>query len=267
MPLPSFQEAVIRKIADLLEGAATHQELTDIFKQCGLVEPPEAGPKWRRILLTLTARQQQDRCGNNVGAFVQAMMSPVRFVGKADGFESYRVRLNEILAFDSLQLREDGRLQPVKQARTLQEAQERAGRLRAELDRRRVHPDVLAFCRAELLEQNFFHAVFEATKSVAEKVRQRTGLAGDGAEIFQRAFGGSTPLLAINSLRTETEQSEQRGFTSLLVGTFGTFRNVTGHAPKIHWPVNEQDALDLLTLVSYLHRRIDAAVPTNWPPP
>lgn len=40
---------------------------------------------------------------------------------------------------------------------------------------------------------------------------------------------------------------------------FGTFRNVTGHAPKITWPISEQDALDLLTLVSYLHRRLDDA--------
>jgi hypothetical protein len=40
---------------------------------------------------------------------------------------------------------------------------------------------------------------------------------------------------------------------------FGTFRNVTAHAPKITWPINEQDALDLLSLVSYLHRRLDAA--------
>ena len=33
----------------------------------------------------------------------------------------------------------------------------------------------------------------------------------------------------------------------LLKGMFGTFRNVTAHAPKIAWPIDEQDALDLLT--------------------
>jgi uncharacterized protein (TIGR02391 family) len=45
-----------------------------------------------------------------------------------------------------------------------------------------------------------------------------------------------------------------------LKGVFGTFRNVTAHAPKIHWTIEEQDALDLLTMVSYLHRRLDRAV-------
>ena len=34
-----------------------------------------------------------------------------------------------------------------------------------------MHPDVLAFCRAELLQQNYFHAVLEASKSVADKLR------------------------------------------------------------------------------------------------
>ena len=35
------------------------------------------------------------------------------------------------------------------------------------------------------------------------------------------------------------------------------------HAPKIHWPINEQDALDILTLASLLHRRLDSAVRTR----
>ena len=114
--------------------------------------------------------------------------------------------------------------------------------------------------RAELLQQNHFHAVFEATKSVADKVREKTGLESDGAELVDQAFSVRNPLLAINSLRSETEQSEQKGFANLLKGVFGTFRNVTAHAPKIRWPIEEQDALDLLTMVSYLHRRLDRAV-------
>ena len=44
-------------------------------------------------------------------------------------------------------------------ASTVAEAQARADDLRAELTRRQVHPDVLRFCRAELLQQNYFHAV------------------------------------------------------------------------------------------------------------
>jgi len=114
-----------------------------------------------------------------------------------------------------------------------------------------------------LLQENYFHAVFEATKSVAQKIRDKTGLTGDGADIVDEALRISAPLLAINALRTETEQSEQKGFANLLKGMFGTFRNPTGHAPKISWSIKEEDALDLLSMLSYFHRRLDAAVPVG----
>jgi uncharacterized protein (TIGR02391 family) len=260
MPISSFDEAHLRRLAEVLAEAVTHRELSELLRQCGIAE--QGGePKWERILLALRVRQKEDKCGNNVGAFVQTVMLPVRFTNRSESYMSFLSQLNEILAFSGLQLGEDGKLKPVAQARTLSEAQERAGKLRAELIRRKVHPDVLRFCKPELLQENYFHAVFEATKSVAQKIRDKTGLMADGSELVDKAFGLNAPLLAINSLRTETEQSEQKGFANLLRGMFGTFRNVTGHAPKITWPVSEQDALDLLSLVSYLHRRLDAAVP------
>ncbi|WP_230086866.1 MULTISPECIES: TIGR02391 family protein [Providencia] len=68
------------------------------------------------------------------------------------------------------------------------------------------------------------------------------------------------PYLALNSLQTDSEKSEQKGFINLLVGLFGTFRNTTAHAPKITWKINEIDALDILSMVSLIHRRLDVAI-------
>jgi uncharacterized protein (TIGR02391 family) len=44
-----------------------------------------------------------------------------------------------------------------------------------------------------------------------------------------------------------------------LKGLFGTFRNPTAHSLKATWPLSEQDALDLFSLCSYVHRRLDRA--------
>jgi uncharacterized protein (TIGR02391 family) len=74
------------------------------------------------------------------------------------------------------------------------------------------------------------------------------------------AFSVKNPILSINSLRTETEMSEQKGFSNILVGMFGAIRNPTAHAPKIVWPMSEQDALDILSLISFVHRKLDKAV-------
>lgn len=257
-------EAICGILGDTSEGL-TGSEMGRLLERCGIADPVPGMTKRHRLFEAIRAKQESDGCANKVLHFVETALDPVRFVGNAPGFAAFRDRLNEVLAFSGYQLGEDGKLRSVMQARTLDEAQQRAGRLRAELTRRQVHHDVLQFCRAELLQENYFHAVFEATKSVAEKIRKRTGLSGDGADLVDPAFGLKAPLLAINSLRTETEQSEQKGFANLVRGMFGTFRNVTGHAPKITWPISEQDALDLLSLVSYIHRRIDAAADVPQP--
>ena len=116
------------------------------------------------------------------------------------------------------------------------------------------------FCKAELLEDNYFHAVFEATKSIASKLRKRGGLDLDGAALVDATLGGSAPRLQINSLQTESERREQRGFVSLVKGLFGTFRNPLAHEARIEWQMPEEDALDLLVTASYVHRRLDKAI-------
>jgi uncharacterized protein (TIGR02391 family) len=263
--LPSFKDTHLRQLSRILADAATHPDLTQLLKACHIAESASGSSKADRMLGALSAQQTQDKCGNNVGAFLQAILDPARFTSAPEKHHDLLHQINEVLAFSSLQVGKDGRLKPVAAATTIEEAKQRASTLRAALGTRKVHADVLAFCRPELLQQNYFHAVLEATKSVAEKLRQRTGLAEDGADLIDAAFGGATPKLALNSLQTESEKSEQRGFVNLLKGLFGTFRNVTAHAPRATWPILEQDALDLLTFVSYAHRRIDAAVRTPWP--
>jgi uncharacterized protein (TIGR02391 family) len=257
-------EAICAVLGDTGAGL-TGSEIGRILNRCNIDDPTPGMTKRHRLFEALRTRQTKDGCANNVLAFIQTAMDPVRFQNNHIGYEDLRGRLNETLSFGGLHLGENGKLKEVPKAQTLGEAQARAGRLRQQLRQRRVHPDVLRFCRAELLQENYFHAVFEASKSVAEKIRDRTGLTGDGADLVDEAFRITAPRLAINSLRTETEQSEQRGFINLLKGMFGTFRNVTGHAPKITWPIDEADALDLLSLVSFLHRRLDAAALVSKP--
>ena len=250
MAIKSFDESALRKIAEIMADAYSHRELSDLLGQCHIAECGGT-PKWERVLNALRSRQRSDACGNNVGAFIQTALNPLRFVGRSEVFSRLRDAINVALAFSALRIGDDGKLSTVSQACTLTEAQERAGRLRSELILRKVHAYVLQFCRAELLQENDFHAVLEATKSVAQKLRDKTGLAGDGRDLVDPVFSISDPILAINSLRTDTEKAEQKGFANLLRGVFGTFRNPTAHAPKVSWPISEDDALDLLSMVSY----------------
>jgi uncharacterized protein (TIGR02391 family) len=264
--VPSFDEVYLEQLCRVLGDTVTGTEISAIFSQLSIPDENPGLTKWRRILAALNDQQRRDGNGNRVVAFLYKAMNPVRFTKNHEAFEELRHQLNQILSFCGYLLEENGKLRIQRAAQTLDQAGERAGRLRSELRRRGVHTDVLTFCRPEFVSSNYFHAVLEATKSVAEKIRQRAGVGTDGFELVDDAFAiGKTgiPVLAFNSLQTESERNEQSGLVSLMKGMFSAFRNPTAHAPKISWPVTEQDAFDLLTLASLLHRRIDAAVPTG----
>ncbi len=218
-----------------------------------------------RLFDALAARQKADSCANNVCAFIQRVMNPVLYVQSPDYFSKKQDELNRVLSFEGLRLTDEGRLERSEQARTISHAEAAANRLRGKLIDRGVHQDVLRFCRAELVEGNYFHAVLEAAKSVSQKIRDKTGLVSDAAELVDQAFGigkNPYPVFAFNALSTESERSEHRGLTNLMKGFFGAFRNPTAHAPRISWSISEHDALDMMTIASLLHRRLDEAVKT-----
>jgi uncharacterized protein (TIGR02391 family) len=267
--IPPLDNATLEAICAVLGDTATGltgSEIGTVLRRCSIDDPQPGITKRHRLFEALRLRQAGDKVGNHVVAVIQAAMEPVRHIEKQAEFHDRRASLNQVLAFAGLTLGEDGKVYPVTAVQTVSEAQERAGRLRSELQRRRVHGDVLRACRAELLHENYFHAVLEATKSVAEKIRSRTALTTDGARLVDDALGlgQGYPRLAVNTLRSDSERSEHVGLMNLLKGMFSTFRNPTAHEPKIKWTISEEDALDLLSLVSLLHRRLDQAtqVPT-----
>jgi len=273
MPIPSFHEDNLRSLCDVLgdtNSGLTHDEIDILLKQTNIFDPQSTLPKSpdfyypitkrKRLFQALSLRQKEDHCGNNVLHFVKTALNPIRYVNTPDKFEVLLNGVNRVLLFSGFSLREDGEISRASKVKTISESERRANNLRQRLIERDAHPDVLRFCRAELLTDNYFHAVLEATKSVADKIRQKSGNNRDGAVLVDEVFAlrkNRVPILAFNSLCTETERSEHTGIMNLLKGMFGTFRNVTAHAPKVSWPMSVDDALDLLSMASFLHRRID----------
>jgi uncharacterized protein (TIGR02391 family) len=257
-----FTQAQLQAIAEALgdtNDGLTGSEIAHLLVTCSMADVDPTLTKRHRLYNAFAQDQNQRQNRTCILGFIRHAMKPERFARFPDRFEPMRAHLNLALAFAGLAVDAAGTLAAVEQARTLSEAQHRAQELRADLTTRGVHPDVLRFCRAELLADNYFHAVLEAVKSVADKLRTRTGLTEDGATLVDRALTGDPPMLAINPLKTESEKGEQKGFANLLRGTFGMFRNTTAHEARINWPMTKDDAEDLLSLVSLIHRRLDAA--------
>ena len=252
-------EAIAGAIGDTNDGL-TGSEIGHLLASCKMKDPDPALTKRLRLYnaLALSQNERQDRLA--VLAFIRKTMKPERFARDPERFEPLRANLNLALAFAGLRVTEAGEIENSDKAATLSEAKRRAEELRADLSIRGAHPDVLRFCREELLADNYFHAVLEAVKSVGEKIRAKTGLTDDGGPLIDRALGGTPPMLAINTLLSESEICEQRGFANLVRGAFGMFRNPTAHAARITWDMSKEDAEDLFSIVSLIHRRLDKAV-------
>lgn len=260
--VPPFHEGQIESLAKLLGDCGSGTDISRVLVDRGLTDCSGESTKWRRLYSVFLECQRQHSCANRIIDFIQAFLAPTRFVDRSEEFEGHRQRLNVVLRFSGLEFGQDGKMRKCDVAQTLDEAERRVRTIRMKFQGRRIHPQVLKYCRTELLQDNYFHAVFEAAKGLAQRIRDMSGVQADGAALVDRVFAIERPILAINTLQTETEKSEHKGFASLLKGCFAAVRNPLAHEPKILWQ-GEDDAADYLSLLSLLHRKLDDSVPTH----
>lgn len=261
---PQKLEAACRVLADTNLGL-NGSEIGYLLQECKLADISPTMTKWKRLFNALVEAQNKYHVGNHLIMFINRALDPVKYARDKEKFEWRRTELNVVLSFSGFCVREDGKVIHSQKETTLKGALARAGALRSKLEDRKAHSEIFKYCKAELLEENYFHAVLEAIKGVANRIRELSGLTSDGAELVNKAFSVKMPILAINSLCTETEQSEQKGFSNMLIGIFGSIRNPIAHAPKISWPITEQDALDIFSMVSFVHRKLDVAIKVGNP--
>ncbi|MFH5833748.1 TIGR02391 family protein [Halalkalibaculum sp. DA384] len=255
--LTSGQTEQIAKILGDTEEGLTGSQIGQLLSQARIKDVDPKNTKWKRLFNAFA--NCQNKAGNStcVFNFIHYALEPSRYVGRKDVFKKRQEEINNVLAFVGFRFSDNGKFVRTSKAKSLSEAEKRASQLREKLQDRDVHKDVLKFCKAELLEDNYFHAVLEATKSIASKLREKSGLDLDGSKLVDATLGSSSPIVLINSFQTKSEKSEQKGFLNLVKGLFGTFRNPTAHEARIEWAMDEADALDLLVTASYVHRRID----------
>lgn len=260
----SVVESVCEVLGDTSTGL-TGGEIGRLLAKIGVPDIDSGSTKRHRLSNALLVQQQKQQASNCIVRFITEAMSSGLHFNDPTRRQNLQDGLTERLSLLGLEVREDGRVGKARQtATTVGEAVRLAGRLRTELVRRGTHPEVLRYCEEELVRRSIFHAVFEATKGLAARLRQLSGSILDGSELVNHCFGakgGTTPVLRINGYQNKTEESEYRGFANLLRGIFGTFRNPPAHALRAaqEWTITESDALDLFSTLSYLHRRLDGA--------
>ena len=282
-----FTTTQLEQIAErLVNDRDTHRVLDRKFSEIHISEPspepsPEEqrykkmdlqpgvdyyvqGPSKRQRLLYAVEAMYRSSGGHGVLQLIRTLHDPVSYVGHLDEFRTFCEDINRILRFSGVEFKDDGKFHLVVETRNLSEAERRARAVANKLSSRRVHTEVQKYCKAEYMEENYFHAVFEATKGLAERIREKTGLKIDGVNLVRQSFerpNTGFPRLVINTLDNETERNEHDGLMDLLLGSFRLFRNPIAHTPKVKWQRDVEDAVDCLTLISFLHFVLDECHP------
>ena len=194
-----------------------------------------------------------------VFTFIENALNPINYttMEKRDKHKWLLEEINKVVLLLGFEIGKDGKIRPVVKATTLDEVDRRVNQLQKKLYDRAIHTEVTRYCIKDYLQKDYFDAVFEASKGVAERVRQITGLTTDGSTLFQTAFSTKDPFLFFNQLTTESEVSEFNGLKELLQAIFHLARNPAAHTPKINWKVDETKALDIMTLISFAHKYLD----------
>lgn len=263
--IKSFDPTTIRSLSIIIGDVLTHKQISEQLQNAGIIDSGEGTNKPDRLYYSLSARQKQDSCGNNVLSFVQRIINPRRYNNEAE-FEKHRTTLNEKLLYEGIEIDKAGQAKIVDKAKTVSEAKRRSLKIKERIHGIGVHHEILPYCESEWLNENYFHAILEITKSVAERLRQKSGYTSDGAELVDDCFGlgrEKKPMLAFNSLRTESEESEHKGFGNFIKGFFSMYRNPKAHDPRLLEDTQLSEMTEVLVVATIIHNKLENTFKTG----
>lgn len=269
----TLDQQQLKAICDIVAHTSqglTKSELTTLLGQSGIL-PVDDGSSRSQLgyIIGLNKRDWLYNCLateiNNrhslerVFSFLQAALNPALYTS-IDSRKKYRYLFegtNKVLLLAGLSIDQSGRLMEVSQAQTLTEVDQRVNSMKKALYDRAIYSEVQKYCVEDYLRADYYDAVFEAAKGLAERVRQISGLTTDGGTLFQTAFSKNNPYVFFNSMKTDSERSEFTGLKELLEAIFHLVRNPAAHTPKVNWKTDVTKALDILTLISFAHKYLD----------
>jgi uncharacterized protein (TIGR02391 family) len=128
------------------------------------------------------------------------------------------------------------------------------------------HPRVKQVSEKSFINRDYVNSVFEATKAFIEAVKIKAGYPKDssgkeldGFKLMEFTFQVRKPILKFNPLTKPSEIDEQSGLQHLSEGVVSAFRNPKGHIPAIGITISPYEALEQLSTISYLMRRLDSS--------
>ncbi len=116
--------------------------------------------------------------------------------------------------------------------------------------------EIRSASRTLFADGHYQNAVEDAFKALDRAVAHKSEIAESGTSLMRKAFGGESPVIALNQLETETEKGVQEGYGHLFAGSMQAIRNPRAHGLDVDQP---HEALELIVWANHLMGKLQAA--------
>lgn len=255
LKIDKFSPSALEQIAKIIGECYNGSGITSFFGKCGFHQYVHNGEtKWRFVNSVLIQLQDDSYGTYNIVKILSQLCNPQEYFNNGESFRKTIVAVNEVISFYGLEFSGEGKMLQLSQSRT-KPSEHQSEDLKF-FSSRCFHPSVEKHSRDLFIGGNYYHAVFEVCKAFDKTVREKSSFDKHGTELMSSALS-LKGTLKLNKQITETEKNEQEGLMHLCMGLMRAIRNPESHEPKLDWNITREDALDILSLLSYLYRQID----------
>lgn len=253
-----FDAQSIETISRIIGSIMTGSTITKMLEQLNIEDNSNQSTKWRRLDFVMRETQTTYDCGKKVLEIIKYVFHPTSsWFSDNNEYKSYINEINKCISFYGYEVQEDGNIHLIKSSKTRTQANERYDSLKSKLIERNIHPQILEFCTQDIVNEDYFSIIFEASKSVYDRIRKMTGINLDGNRLIYTCFDLKYPIIVFNSLKTDTEKNLYSGLKNILLSIAQIGRNPKAHTPKIYSYDSLDNCLDILNLISFSHKMLD----------
>lgn len=252
-----FKDQAIEEIARIIGDFYTSSQITTFFERAGYPHIVHDGStKWRFVFEALKSIRKNKYGSHDILKIIKTLCDPQAFFSNPKIHEQIIFRINRVLAFYGLKISKEGAVLRKANKKTAFETSPESIRL---FDSRNFHQKIIFHGRKLFLDSSYSNAVFECCKAYDKQVRILSQIEDHGASLMNKAFSEKGPI-KLNSQQSLSEKNEQEGIMHISRGLMFAIRNPQGHEPALDWPISQEEALDLLSFLSYLFKKLENSV-------
>lgn len=256
---------IIEEISKIIAEYVTGSEITRLFSRLDFYDYDLHQPltrlstKWKRLNHAIIEKCNEEKNTRPFFKLIEEILNPIYFQNEQELWYEAKRKVNFPLRFYGFEIDDSGKIIKTIETKTYSEAVSRSQNLLEKIEPYKIHKSVIKFCRPELLQKNYFHAIHEASKSTLNRIRDMNNSSADGAKLIELSFSTKNPSLIIkgNGIQSEKDRNEYNALKHLLLTINYFYRNTTAHEAKIYNPKSETDAITALTLISKAHDLLD----------